>query len=70
MSSSGSLELLRQIVDDFEALALNVECAIEALARDDSGTVDLTALHRVRDAARRGAALARDASFEVRRAFD
>jgi hypothetical protein len=46
---------LGQIVDGFEALALKVECAIEALVDDDRGTVNLAALHRARDAVRRRA---------------
>lgn len=62
--------VLREIVTDFETLAIRIEHAIETLAGDDSGSIDLSALQRVRDLARRGATIARDATSDVRRAFD
>src|SRR5690242_2263476 len=70
MTGSEHNKLLREIVADFEALAIRIEHAIEAFADDDSGTIDLAALHRARDLAQRGVTITRDATSEVRRAFD
>lgn len=69
MPASDHHQLLLQIVADFEALALRLEHTLEKLADDDSGTVDIAALNRARDAAWRGANLARNAFSGVRRAF-
>lgn len=70
MSGSDHHHLLRDIVTDFEAAAAKLEHAIELLAGDDSGAVDLSALHRAKDAARRGARTTLGAASPVRRAFD
>ena len=63
-------ELLHDVASTFEALAAKLDRPIEALGPDESGTVDLAALARARDAARRGATFARNATSDVRRAFD
>lgn len=63
-------ELLHDVARTFEALATKLDTAIEALGGDDGATVDLAALARARDAARRGATFARNATSDVRRAFD
>lgn len=70
MSTSEHHNILREIVSHFEALAMRLDHAIEAFAQDESGAVDLTALHRAKDAAQRGANIARNATSETRRAFD
>ncbi len=69
MPASDHQQLLLKVVADFEALALRLDQALEDFADDDSGTVNLAALHRARDAACRGANLARDAFSGTRRAF-
>jgi hypothetical protein len=61
---------LHEIVSHFEALAARIEHAIGVFAQDDSGSVDLAALDRAKDAARRGANLTRNATSDVKRAFD
>lgn len=63
-------ELLHEVARTFEALAMKLDGAIEALSGDDSGTVDLAALARARDAARRGATFARNATSDQSRAFE
>lgn len=63
-------DLLREIVADFEAVSAKLQCVIELLAEDDSGTVDLAALHRAKHAAECGAITSREATCFVRRAFD
>jgi hypothetical protein len=70
MSNSENPEILNEIVGLFEVLAAKVEHAIEGFAQDDSGTVNLAALHRAKEAARRGASMARTATDEMRSAFD
>lgn len=70
MSSSEHHEILHEIVSLFEALTAKLEHAIEAFADDDSGTVNLAALHRARDAAQRGANIVRNATGEIKSAFD
>lgn len=70
MPTSEHHKILREIVSHFEALAMKLEHVIDALAQDDSGTVDLAALHRAKDAAERGTSLARNATSGIRRAFD
>ena len=70
MSHSEHHPILSAIAINFESLAAKIEEAIELLATDDSGTVDLAALHRAKAAAERGATLTRGATSEVRRAFD
>jgi hypothetical protein len=70
MSSSEHHEILHEIVRLFEALAAKLEHAIEAFAQDDSGTVDLAALHRAKDAAQRGIHIVRNATDASRSAFD
>lgn len=63
-------QLLGEIASQFEALAVKLEHAIELLAEDDAGTVYLSALHRAKAAAERGATITRSATSEVERAFD
>lgn len=70
MSASEHDERLGNIVSQFETLAIQIENAIEAIAEDHSGAVNLADLHRARDAARHGAQTTRNASSNVRRAFD
>lgn len=70
MSGPEKHPLLHEVVKDFEAIAAKLEHVIELLAEDDSGTVDLGALHRAKDAAQRGASIASSATSQVRRAFD
>jgi hypothetical protein len=70
MSGPGHHHLLHEVVKDFETTAAKLEHVIELLAADDSGTVDLGALHRAKDAAQRGASITRSATSQVRRAFD
>lgn len=70
MSSSKHHEILHEIVRLFEALAAKLEHAIEAFAEDDSGTVNLAALHRAREVAQRGTNIVRNATGEIRTAFD
>lgn len=62
--------ILNDIVGTFEALASKIEHAIEEFAQDDSGAVDLAALHRARDAAVKGANIAGDAMSDLIRAID
>lgn len=69
MSTLQHHDILREIVSHFEELAVRIEHAIEVFAQE-SGTVNLAALHRAKDAAQSGAALARNATSEIRRAFD
>lgn len=69
MPASDHHQLLLQIAADFDALARRLEHALEDFANDDSGTVDIAALTRARDAASRGSKLARDAFSGLRRAF-
>ena len=70
MSVSQHQSLLDAIADTFGALATRLEHVIELLKSDDSGTVEIGPLHFARDAARRGASLTRDATSDVRRAFE
>lgn len=63
-------ELLHDVASTFDALAMKLDRAIDALGADESGTVNLAALARARDAAKRGASFARNATSDVRRAFD
>ena len=70
MSASQHHLILHQIIRDFEALASQIERAIQALADDEGGDVDLAALRRAQSAAEKGAQLARNATSDVRRAFD
>jgi len=63
-------KILREIAKDFEALTMLIERALIAFAHDESGSVDLAALQKARDAAQRGADAARGATSEVRRAFE
>lgn len=63
-------ELLHDVASTFDALAAKLDQAIEALGADESGKVDLAGLARARDAAKRGATFARNATSGVRRAFD
>lgn len=53
MSTSEHHAILHEIVSHFEALAIKIEHAINAFAEDDSGTVDLAALHRAKEVAQR-----------------
>ena len=53
--------IIREIVAAFEALVLDFERAIEALAHDDSGTGHIDALLRAKAAAMRGIEVARRA---------
>ena len=64
MSDTEPRTVLGEIASHFEALATQIEQAIEAFAQDESGAVDLGALHRARDEAQRGASIARSASSE------
>lgn len=57
MPVSESDELFRAIARDFEVLAAQLERAIELFAHDDSGALNVAALHRARGAAWRGAEL-------------
>jgi hypothetical protein len=50
--------LLNQALNDFQALTLQLEEAIEAFAYDQNRSVDLDALCRARDAALYGGRLA------------
>ena len=70
MSASEQHSILQEIVSHFETLVMRIEHAIDVFAQDDSGSVNLAALHRAKDAAQRGASLARDATSDLRRAFD
>lgn len=70
MSTSEHHAILHEIVSHFEALAIKIEHAINAFAEDDSGTVDLAALHRAKEIAQRGTNIARNAKSETRCAFD
>ena len=70
MSASEHHEILQEIVRGFEALDLLIDRMLVAFAQDHSGSVDLAALQRAKDAAQRGANLARGAGSGVRRAFD
>ena len=63
-----SHSLLNQVLNDFQALTRELEGAIEAFARDDKEGVDLGPLHRARDAASRGAELARIGLAKYQRA--
>ncbi len=60
--------LFDQLLDDLQALTRHLEGAIEAYARDENVGVDLEALHRARDAASRGARLARTGLAKYQRA--
>jgi hypothetical protein len=70
MSGPEHHQLLGEIANHFEALAAKLEHAIELIAEDDSGTVDLSALHRAKASAERGATITRSSISKVRRAFD
>ena len=70
MSTTEHHTILNDIVGTFEALARKIEHAIEEFAQDDSGVIDLAALHRARDAAAKGAAIAGDAMSDLRRGID
>lgn len=70
MSSSDHHEILHEIASLFEALASKLEHAIKAFAQDESGTVDLAALHRAREVAERGTRITRNARDGIRSAFD
>lgn len=70
MPASERHTILGEIVSHFEVLAERLEHAIETFADDDSGSVDLSALHRARDIAIKGANITRNASSDVRRPFD
>ena len=70
MSRSEHHQILHEIVSLFETLAATLERAIEAFAHDDSGTVELGALHRAKDAAQRGVNITRNARDGIRSAFD
>lgn len=59
--------LLQCVAADFERLATTLERAIETFASDQAGTLDLGALQRACDAARRGAKISRNALDGVRR---
>ena len=61
--------LLDDIVAQFDALAAKLQQSIELLSKDDSGTVELSALHRAKEAAESGASTSREATHPVRRAF-
>ena len=63
-----SQRLLNQVLSDFQALTRHLEGAIETFAHDESGDVDLGALHRAREAASRGAKLARTGLANYQRA--
>jgi len=54
-----SHSLLNQVLNDFQTLTRQLEGAIEAFARDERESLDLGPLYRARDAASRGAELAR-----------
>jgi hypothetical protein len=69
MSPSGHHTILQEIVRDFDALGELIERALFTFAHDDSGSVDLSALQRAKEAAQRGANTMRDAMSGVRRAF-
>lgn len=70
MSSSDHHEILHEIVGLFEALAAKLEHAIEAFAQDDGGTINLAELHRAREVAQRGTNIVRNATGQMRSAFD
>ena len=61
MTTSEHRRLWGQVASSFEALALHLERAAEAFAEDESGSADLAALLRAKEAARQGAAKARAA---------
>jgi hypothetical protein len=65
MSASDDGHLLHQIADQFEQLVKVIEDAIASCAEDD-----LAALNRAKDAANRGAELARNATSRIGRALD
>ena len=65
MSTFEHHNILQEIADLFEALGTKIEHAIEAFPGDESGTVDLAALHRAKDATRRGTEIARNAASET-----
>ena len=70
MHASEHHKILNDIVSQFEAVAAKIEHAIEAFAEDESGAVDLAALHRAKGAAQSGANITRNATSAVKRAFD
>jgi len=63
-----SHSLLNQVLNDFQTLTRQLEGAIEAFARDEREGVDLGPLYRARDAALRGAKLARIGLAKYQRA--
>ena len=70
MSASEDHKLLQAIASHFDELDLMIERALVVFGQGDTGSVDLAALHRARDAAQRGANIARTAGSEARSAFD
>ena len=70
MSASNHQHLFDEILINLEGAVAKFEHAIELLSSDDSGTVDLSALHRAKAAAERSATITRGATSDVRRAFD
>jgi hypothetical protein len=58
------------MAEAFEELARMVEQAIEQLAHDESGAVNLWSLHNAKDLARHGAQLTRNAARDLQRTVD
>lgn len=56
---AGADYLLRTILKDFEALARQIDSALESLTADDPEAADIERLQRAKAAAQKGAALAR-----------
>jgi hypothetical protein len=67
VSASKPHQLFQQIESDFDKLLVHLEQAIEALADDEGGSFALPRLQRARQAARRGAELARSALLDQER---
>lgn len=70
MPAQNNHEILHEIVSLFEAVAAKLEHAIEEFAQDDSGAVNLAALHRAREVAQSGTNIVRNARDGIRSAFD
>ena len=59
MSASEHDNVVQEIIRAFEALAAQIEQAIEVFARDEKASSELAALRRANDAVNRGSELAR-----------
>lgn len=61
--------LLWELIEHFEAVAIQMDQGIQRLANEGCPTSDLAPFRRCRDAARRGAILATSAMSDVDRRF-